>query len=214
MEKAPQEHQKVLQDLDRLLGEAPDEASRQEIRRLRDSLNTPEMIEMARAAEQHKERRSDNPVLEFHDPLLPTWVTATGSVIAAAICLYALVLAFESPTMSIGGRTWNTWVVAVVAGAATLTFTALSVTRVFSVRFDTAGMVSRTSGARWRRLYVGAMPWKEIRSLRERAMDRVLEVGTASGEIFEIPMRVVNYPILREHLDNMVRLYGELNARP
>ena len=39
--------------------------------------------------------------------------------------------------------------------------------------------------------------------------DRVLEVRAAGGEVFEIPMRVVNYPILREHLDNMVRLYGE-----
>jgi hypothetical protein len=37
----------------------------------------------------------------------------------------------------------------------------------------------------------------------------VLEVRAASGEVFEIPMRVVNYAILREHLDNMVRLYGE-----
>ncbi len=41
------------------------------------------------------------------------------------------------------------------------------------------------------------------------APDRVLEVRAASGEVFEIPMRVVNYAILREHLDNMVRLYGE-----
>ena len=52
------------------------------------------------------------------------------------------------------------------------------------------------------------MPWKDIRSLRERP-DQVLEVRAASGEVFEIPMRVVNYSILREHLDNMVRLYGE-----
>ena len=88
-------------------------------------------------------------------------------------------------------------------------FTALSFTRTFSVRVDTAGMASRISGARWRRLHVGAMPWKDIRSLRERPADRVLEVRAASGEVFEIPMRVVNYPILREHLDNMVRLYGE-----
>ncbi len=214
MEKGPAEHQKVLQDLDRMLREAPDEASREEIRRLRDSLNTPEMIEMARAAEQHKERRRSDPVLEFHDLLLPSWATATGSVIATAICLYALVLAFDAPTVIIGGNLWNTWIIAAVAGAASLAFTALSVMRVFSVRFDTVGMVSRTSGARWRRLYVGAMPWKEIRSLRERAMDRVLEVGAASGEIFEIPMRVANYPILRQHLDNMVRLYGGVDARP
>ena len=51
------------------------------------------------------------------------------------------------------------------------------------------------------------MPWKDIRSLRERP-DHVLEVRAASGEVFEIPMCVVNFPILREHLDNMVRLYG------
>jgi hypothetical protein len=69
-------------------------------------------------------------------------------------------------------------------------------------------MATRISGSRWRALNVGAMPWKDIRSLRERP-DRVLEVRVASGEVFEIPMRVINYPILREHLDNMVRLYGE-----
>jgi len=54
---------------------------------------------------------------------------------------------------------------------------------------------------------VGAMPWKSIRSLQERA-DGVLEVHAAGGEVFDIPMRVANYPILRQHLDNMVLLYG------
>ena len=52
------------------------------------------------------------------------------------------------------------------------------------------------------------MPWKDIRSLHERA-DRVLEVRAASGAVFEIPMRVVNYGILEQHLANMVLLYGE-----
>jgi hypothetical protein len=53
------------------------------------------------------------------------------------------------------------------------------------------------------------MPWENIRSLRERAEDRVLEVRAASGELFEIPMRVANYAVLRQHLENMVTLYGE-----
>jgi hypothetical protein len=208
MEKTPSEHRKVLQDLDRLLNEAPDEASRNEIQRLRDSLNTPEMIEMARAAEQHKERRSENPVLEFHDPLLPTAITATGCVVAAAICLYALVLGFESSHAAIAGTSFNPWIVAMLAGAITMVFTALSLTRTFAVRFDTEGMASRTHGARWRKLCVGTMPWKQIRSLHERE-DGVLEVRAAGGRIFEIPLRVANYPILRHHLDNMVMLYGE-----
>jgi hypothetical protein len=209
MEPPPNEHQKVLRDLDRLLSEATDEASRNEIRRLRDSLNTPEMIEMARAAEQHKERRSANPVLEFHDPLLPSFVTATGCVVAAAICLYAVVLGFESPQAAIGGRSFNPWIVATLAGAISMLFTALSLTRTFSVRFDTEGLASRTSGQRWRKLCVGAMAWKEIRSLHERREDGVLEVRAAGGRIFEIPLRVANYSILRHHLDNMVMLYGE-----
>lgn len=209
MEKPPTEHQKVLQDLDRLMNEATDDASRNEIRRLRDSLNTPEMIEMARAAEQHKERRSSNPVLDFHDPLLPSMVTATGCVVAAAICLYAVVLGFESPQASLAGTSFNPWIVATLAGAVTMVFTALSLTRTFSVRFDTDGMASRTSGNRWRKLCVGTMPWKQIRSLHERREDGVLEVRAAGGQIFEIPMRVANYAILRHHLDNMVMLYGE-----
>ncbi len=210
MEKAPTEHRKVLQDLDRLLDEAPDEASREEIRRLRNSLNTPEMIEMARAARRNPAPRNSDPVLEFHDPLLPSFVTATCGVVATAVCLYAVALGFQAPTVVIGKLPLNPWIVALFAGAFSVAFTALSLTRAFSVRFDTSGMASRTSGGRWRTLYVGAMAWKDIRALRERP-DRVLEVRAAGGEVFEIPMRVVNYPVLREHLDNMVRLYGEVS---
>ncbi|MEO8017707.1 MAG: hypothetical protein ABI769_07830 [Pseudomonadota bacterium] len=209
MEPTPAEHQKVLQDLDRLMSEATDEASREEIRRLRDSLNTPQMIEMARAAEKHKEHRKGNPVLEFHDTVIPWYLAASGCVIATAICLYALLLAFEFPVLVVGGRAISPWLIATVAGAVSVAFTALSVMRPFSVRFDTEGMMSRVSGGRWQRLYTGAMAWKNIRSLRERPEDRVLEVRSAGGEVFEIPMRVANYPILRGHLDNMVLLYGE-----
>ena len=208
MEKPPAEHQKVLKDLDRLLSEATDEASRAEIQRLRDSLNTPAMIEMVRAVDARESRRDKNPVLEFHDPLLPSYLTAAGSVVAGAICLYAVVLGFDVPFVVVGGKALNPWIVATLGGAVSVAFTALSLTRSFSVRFDVDGMVSRVSGSRWRRLYIGAMPWKSIRSLRERPQDRVLEVHAFSGEVFEIPMRVVNYPILRHHLDNMVMLYG------
>jgi len=208
MEKPPPDHQKVLQDLDRMLGEAPDEASREEIRRLRDSLSTPQMIEMARAARQKAPQRNSNPVLEFYDPVLPAVVTGICGVIATAICLYAVVLAFRAPTVFIGQWALNPWIVAVFAGAVSVAFTALSLTRAFSVRFDTSGMASRITGSRWRGLYVGVMPWKDIRALRERP-DRVLEVRAASGEVFEIPMLVANYAALRQHLDNMVLLYGE-----
>ena len=99
MEKRQTDHQKVLQDLDRMLDEAPDEASREEIRRLRNSLTAPEMIEMARAARKNPRSAAAIQVLEFHDPLLPSLVTATGGVIATAICLYAVALGFEAPTV-------------------------------------------------------------------------------------------------------------------
>ena len=42
----------------------------------------------------------------------------------------------------------------------------------------------------------------------------MLEVRAAGGAIFEIPMRLVNFGILREHLENMVRLYGDRPAAP
>jgi hypothetical protein len=213
MEQTPTGHRKVLRDLDRLMNEATDEASREEIRRLRDSLNTPEMIEMARAAEKRQQRSDQNPVLEFHDPLLPPILTVAGSVIAAAVCLYAVMLGFEAPAVVIRGTAFNPWIVAAVAGAVSLAFTALSLTRTFSVRFDVEGLMSRTGGARWRRLNVGAMPWKSIRSLHERQQDRVLEVHASGGAVFEIPMRVVNYSILKNHLDNMVLLYGERDSQ-
>jgi hypothetical protein len=208
MNEPPAEHQKLLKDIDRLLAEAPDEAARCELQSLRERLSTPEMLDMARDLESSRPRRRGELVLEFHDPLLPTMLTATGCVVATAICLFAIVDGFESPMSSIAGTPVNLWVVAAFAGAFSAMFTALSFMRSFSVRFDTEGMASRVSGARWQRLRVGAMQWKNIRSMQERP-DRVLEVRSASGEIFEIPMRVVNYPILQQHLENMVRLYGD-----
>lgn len=198
----------MLQDIERLIAEAPDEASRRDLERLRDSLNSPQMLEMAREA-MNKPRAPGALVLDFHDPLLPSVVTAAGGVIAAAFCLYAVMLGFERPAISIGGAMVNLWIVAAFAGAVSAAFTALSFSRTFTVRFDTEGMLSRTNGSRWKRLYTGAMSWKDIRSLNERTKDRVLEVHAASGQIFEIPMRVVNYRALRDHLDNMVMLYGE-----
>jgi hypothetical protein len=209
MEKTPAGHQKLLQDIERLLAEAPDEASRRDLERLRASLNSPQMLDMARDLASGKARHSGTLVLDFHDPLLPSFVTAAGGVIAAAICLYAVTLGFERPAIIVGGTVLNLWIVAAFSGALSAAFTALSFSRTFTVRFNTEGMLSRTSGQRWRRLNTGAMSWKNIRSLRERASDRVLEVRAASGEVFEIPMRVVNYRILKEHLDNMVMLYGD-----
>jgi hypothetical protein len=208
MEKTPAGHQKSLQDIEQLLADAPDEASRRDLERLRDSLNSPQMIQMAREV-MNKPRSPDSLVLDFHDPLLPGAVTAAGGVIAAAFCLYAVMLGFEKPAIAVGSSMINLWIVAAFAGALSACFTALSFSRTFTVRFDTEGMLSRTSGARWQRLYTGAMSWKSIRSLHERDGDRVLEVRSAHGEVFEIPMRVVNYRALRDHLDNMVMLYGE-----
>jgi hypothetical protein len=208
MEKTPAGHQKMLQDIERLLAEAPDEASRRDLERLRDSLNSPQMLEMAREVAS-KPRSPGALVLDFHDPLLPPAVTAAGGVIAAAFCLYAVMLGFDRPAIAVGGSMINLWFVAAFAGALSASFTALSFTRTFTVRFDTEGMLSRISGSRWQRLYIGAMSWKNIRSLQEREKDRVLEVRAASGEVFEIPMKIVNYRALRDHLDNMVMLYGE-----
>jgi len=211
MEKTPAGHQKLLQDIERLLAEAPDEASRRDLERLRESLNSPQMLDMAREV-MSKPRTPGTLMLDFHDPLLPSVVTAAGAVVAAALCLYAVMLGFDQPAIAVGGSMVNLWIVAAFAGAVSASFTALSFSRTFSVRFDTEGMLSRTSGSRWQRLYVGAMSWKNIRSLQERTSDRVLEVRAATGEVFEIPMRVVNYRILKEHLENMVMLYGDTAA--
>ena len=209
MEKPPAGHQKSLQEIERLLAEAPDDASRRDLERLRDSLNSPQMLKMAREQASAVPRAPGNLVLEFHDPLLPGSVTAAGGVIAAAVGLYAVMLGFDQPAIAVGGNMLNLWIIAAFAGALSASFTALSFQRTFTVRFDTEGMLSRTTGSRWKSLSTGAMSWKSIRSLQERVTDRVLEVRAAGGETFEIPMRVVNYKVLREHLDNMVMLYGE-----
>jgi hypothetical protein len=202
------ELQKLLQHIDQHIAQATDDETRQELQRLRERLNTPEMRDLAQAMSGSRPSNPADLVLEFHDPLLPTVVTAAACVIAAATCLFAVVEGFKNVIASIAGQNINLWLLAVLAGGVTALFTAISFLRTFSIRFDTQGMTSRTSGSRWRNLQVGDMPWEDIRSLKERE-DRILEVRAAGGKVFEIPMRVVNFPILLEHLQNMVRLYGD-----
>lgn len=202
------EHQKLLEEIDRRMSEAPDEAARAELAELRARLDSRDIRNLARDLEKSPPRRG-NLSLEFHDPLVPTALTAGACVVATAIALFAVVSGFKSPIASIGDWTFNLWMVAAVAGAFSVSFSALSFARTFTVRFDTTGMVSRVSGRRWQHLHVGTMAWESIRSLRERAEDRVLEVRAAGAALFEIPMRVANYAVLRQHLENMVTLYGE-----
>jgi hypothetical protein len=203
------EHEKLLQEIERRLSEAPDDDARAELAALRNRLNSPDIRNLAKDLEVTRPRRRADLVLEFHDPLLPTLVTAGGCVVATAISLFSVVGGFKSPVASIGSWTFNLWLVAAIAGAFSVLFSALSYNRSFTARFDTTGMTSRVNGKRWQHLRVGSMVWEEIRSLRERAEDQVLEVRTASGAMFDVPMRVINYPVLRQHLDNMVTLYGE-----
>jgi hypothetical protein len=203
------EHQKLLEEIERRLSDAPDDDARAELTALRDRLNSPDIRNLAKDLEVGRPRRRADLVLEFHDPLLPTLVTAGGCVVATAISLFAVVGGFKSPIASIGSWTFSLWFVAAIAGAFSVAFSALSFSRSFTVRFDTTGMTSRVSGKRWQHVRVGSMVWEEIRSLRERAEDHVLEVRAAGGAVLEIPMRVVNYPVLRQHLENMVTLYGE-----
>jgi hypothetical protein len=208
MTDARTEHQKLLAEIDRRMSEAPDEAARAELAALRARLTSPDVRKLARDLEQTPPRRG-NLVLEFHDPLVPMALTAGGCVVAAAITLFAVVNGFKSPIASIGAWTFNLWVMAATGGAFTVALSALSFARSFTVRFDTHGMASRVSGRRWQGLRVGTMAWESIRGLRERSEDRVLEVRADGGAVFEIPMRVANYAVLRQHLDNMVMLYGE-----
>lgn len=209
MNEPPNEHSKTLREIDRLLSEATDDTARAELLRLRERLDAPELRDMARELEGSQPRPKGNLVLEFHDPLLPGLFTATGCVISAAVCLFAVLEGFDHPAIIVGGTPVNLWIVAAFAGACSALFTALSFQRSFSVRFDTEGMMAASNGARWRALRVGAMRWPSIRTLHERASDGVLEVHAANGEVLELPMRVVNYAILHQHLENMVTLYGE-----
>ncbi len=209
MNQPQAELQKLLQHIDQLLEQAPDDKTRLDLQQLRARLSAPEMQDMARDLAAARPAREEELVLEFHDPLLPMVVTAGASVIAAATCVFAVAEAAKNPVIPFFGNELNLWVVAVFAGACSAMFTALSFMRTFAIRVDTGGMVSRVAGRRWRLLRIGAMPWKDIRSLHERAADRVLEVRASEDRVFDIPMCVGNYPIPRQHLENMVRLYGD-----
>jgi hypothetical protein len=208
MQKPSTEREKLLADIDRLLAEAKDEPSRRDLERLRDSLNSPQMLDMARAIETAPRRKESELVLHFHAPLFPVPLTATGSVLASAICLYAATLAWTNPFIQIGGRVMNLWLIAALFGSLSVLFTAMSFKRSYFVRIDTEGMVTRINGRRWAHLHAGDVRWKDIRSLQERA-DRVLEVRTAGGAVLEVPLKLVNYKVLKHHLDNMVMLYGD-----
>lgn len=213
MQKSPTERERLLADIERMLAEAPDEASRKDLQRLRDSLDSPEMLDVARALETSPKRQASELVLHFHAPVLPMWMTATSTVLAGAICLYAATLAWSQPVMSFWGRPVNLWLVTLLFGAVSLVFAALSFRRSFFVRVDADGMMSQPAGRRYAHLRAGRMRWKDIRGLHERPRDRVLEVRAAGGEVLEVPLRLVNYPILRQHLENMVLLYGDRDGQ-
>jgi hypothetical protein len=203
----PTEREKLLADIDRMLAEAPDEAGRRDLERLRDSLNSPEMMDMGRAIEAAPRRSDSELVLHFHAPLFPVPLTATGCVLTSAICLYAAILAWSNPLILIGGRVMNLWLIAALFGALSVLFTAMSFKRSYFVRIDTEGMAARSQGKRWAHLRAGVIRWKDLRTLQEHA--GVLEVRGAGGEVVDVPMKLVNYKVLKHHLDNMVMLYGE-----
>jgi hypothetical protein len=71
-------------------------------------------------------------------------------------------------------------------------------------------MAARSQGKRWAHLRSGNLRWKDLRTLQERA--GVLEVRAAGGEVVDVPMKLVNYKVLKHHLDNMVMLFGERPA--
>jgi hypothetical protein len=204
------EHDKLLEEIERRMAQAPDEAARAELAALRARLDSPEVRDMARDLETRPPARRE-PVLECHDPLLPLVLTAGGCVVATAVCLFAVFGGFKSPIASIGGWTFNLWIVAAFSGAISAALSALSFVRTFIVRCDSAGMASRVNGARWKDLRTGTMTWPEIRSMRERE-DHVLEVRATGGKALEIPMRVSNYAVLRQHLEVMVQLYGDATS--
>ncbi len=208
MQKTPNEREKLLEDIEKLLAEAPDEASRRDLERLRESMNSPQMRDMAQAIENSPPRKASDLVLLFHVPALPMALTASVCVLASALCLYAVMLAWTNPLILIGSRVMNLWLIAAFFGAVTVAFTALSFRRSFFVRIDTDGMTTRAAGRRWQHLRVGGARWKDIRAVTERP-DRVLEIRTAEGAILEVPLKLVNYKVLKHHLDNMVMLYGD-----
>jgi hypothetical protein len=207
MQKAQSEREKSLADIDRLLAEAKDETSRRDLERLRDSLNSPQMIDMARASAAAPRREPSDLVLHFHAPLFPVALTASGCVLASAICLYAATLAWSNPLILIGGRIMNLWLIAAFFGSLSVLFTAMSFKRSYFVRIDTIGMVTRIQGKRWSHLRTGDLRWKDLRSLHER--NGVLEVRSATGEVIQVPSKLVNYKVLKHHLDNMVMLFGD-----
>ena len=212
MQNQPTEREKLLADIERMLAEAKDEPSRRDLERLRDSLNTPQMVDMARDIETSPRRKASELVLHFHAPRFPVALTAAGCVLASAICLYAAMLAWSNPLILIGGRVMNLWLIAAFFGSLSVLFTALAVKRSYFVRIDTEGMSARVNGKRWAHLRTGDVRWKDIRALREQ--DGVLEILTASGEVLQVPQKLVNYKVLKHHLDNMVMLYGDRAPAP
>lgn len=207
MQNQPTEREKLLADIERMLAEAKDEPSRRDLERLRDSLNSPQMVDMARDIETSPRRKASDLVLHFHAPRFPVALTAAGCVLASAICLYAAMLAWSNPLILIGGRVMNLWLIAAFFGSLSVLFTALAVKRSYFVRIDTEGMSARVNGKRWAHLRTGDVRWKDIRALREQ--DGVLEILTASGDVLQVPQKLVNYKVLKHHLDNMAMLYGD-----
>ena len=145
------------------------------------------------------------------DSVFKRLVEKKPNIVYGVPTLYAAMLAFNNPLIQIAGRVMNLWLIASFFGALTVLLTAISFKRSYLVRIDTAGLAARAQGKRWAHLRAGNLRWKDVRSLNERAADRVLEIHTA-GDVVEVPLKLVNYKVLKHHLDNMVLLYGERPA--
>jgi len=71
MNQPQSELNKLLQHIDHLIAQAPDDATRKDLERMRARLDSPEMLDMARDLAGARPARDADLVLEFHDPCCP-----------------------------------------------------------------------------------------------------------------------------------------------
>jgi len=178
---------------------ASDEASRRHAARMYAELSSPEFVAAARQAAKWQRRRI---VLRFHDYIIPVWWPLSGCI----LCVFMLIANVYGVVT--GSQPVYTLKYAMLF--ATIAAGCYLVTRLrrFSVISDGFEITCRAIGRRHAHLRTGTIQCKELRDVKERTGDKVLEVYGQSGLALEIPMQVEGYDGLHKLLRNLSGIRG------
>jgi hypothetical protein len=137
-------------------------------------------------------RPGRSPVSRYRDNPYPEWLVLGVGTLSAVLA------------MSLGSRLDPLAIVFAVLFAVAVW---LGTSKRFVATLTVQEIRAERVGDHWAMLRTGSIRLADVRSMRERLGDRVLEVHGSSGKMIEIPMSVRNYELLNNTLTKMTAWY-------